>query len=125
MRDFALTDSFDIDVSGEDLFFVYDIDQLAQNLKIRLQTFLAEWYLNIEIGVPYFQEIFKKNPNEIIVTNYIKKVIKETEGILNILSFSFSYNNDDPSIRGVSISFTCDTIYTKNYTFNINVPING
>jgi hypothetical protein len=125
MKDFALTSDNDLDMSGTDMNLVNDIFQLSQNLKIRLQTFLGEWYLNTTIGIPYFQEIFIKNPNEIVVTNYLKKVIKETDGIINIKDFSFVYDKENPSKRAVDISFKCDTEFTKNYIFNFAIPING
>jgi hypothetical protein len=124
MIDFKLTDNGDLDMSGTDLLFVTDINQLAQNLKIRLQTFLEEWFLDQTIGLPYFQEIFVKNPNETFITNYIKKVIKETQGVIKILAFSFEYINDEPQKRELKISFVCETIYSINFTFNLAIPIN-
>lgn len=124
MKDFKLTENGDLDMSGIDLQFVDGINQLAQNLKIRLQTFLTEWFLDLTIGMPYFQEIFIKNPSETVITNYTKKIIKETDGILRILSFNFSYEKSSPQERALSISFVADTIYTKNYTFDLLLPIN-
>jgi hypothetical protein len=124
MNDFKLTADNDLDMSGNDMLFVSDMDQLAQNLKIRLQTFFEEWYLDQTIGLPYFQEIFAKNPNETFITNYIKKVIKETVGIVKIVSFSFEYDNSSPQKRALKIAFVCETIYSKDITFILSIPIN-
>ena len=35
---------------------------LDQRIDCRLRTFLGEFWLDQSIGIPYFQEILKKNP---------------------------------------------------------------
>ena len=46
---------------------------IRQDVKIRLQWFFEEWRFAPEYGVPYFDEVFVKNPN----TERIAQIIRE------------------------------------------------
>jgi hypothetical protein len=86
---------------------VYGIDQIAQNLAIRLRFIQGEWFLNILAGIPYYQYFFIKAPNQIQVESFLKEAIMNTRGVLQILDFSSLYN---PSNRSYSVNFECQTI---------------
>jgi hypothetical protein len=94
MKDLTL-DPFthDLLITNFDLSTVDDVDQITQNLGIRLRFFLGEWFLNIGVGVPFYQSIFVKSPNQINVESAIKNEIINTIGISEILSFASQYDN--------------------------------
>lgn len=48
--------NFDLQVSGGSLY-------VANKIRIALKTFNGEWYLNINAGLPYYEDILVKNPN--------------------------------------------------------------
>ena len=74
---------------------------VAQRLYIMLRTFMGEWYLNTEHGVPYFQSILgKKNTKQAIDLIFQQKILAE-EGVQEILEFSSTLNVD----RVYSMSF--------------------
>ena len=56
---------------------VENIDGLVQRIKIRLLVFLGEWFLNIDRGIPYFQEILEKGTSYDQISNAIKLTDKE------------------------------------------------
>jgi hypothetical protein len=72
---------------------VDQVDQIAQNLAIRLRFIQGEWYLNILAGIPYFQYFFVKEPNQIQVESFLKDEIVNTRGVEEITSFSSDYNS--------------------------------
>ena len=108
MIDFAL-DPKSGDLIFEDFNFrlVGGLDQIAQNLAIRLRFIQGEWFLNILAGVPYYQYFFIKNPNQIQVETFLKNEIANTRGVTNITSFS---SNFDGKNRKFSVDFACKTI---------------
>ena len=86
---------------------VTDVDQIAQNLAIRLRFIQGEWYLNILAGVPYYQFFFIKNPNQMQVESFLKDEIVNTRGVEEITAFSSTY---DGLKRTFGVSFSCKTI---------------
>lgn len=86
---------------------VRDIDQIAQNLAIRLRFFQNEWYLNVLAGLPYFEFFFIKNPNQIQVESFLLDEIANTQGVQEITQFSSTY---DGQTRTFGVRFTAKTV---------------
>lgn len=86
---------------------VEDVDQIAQNLAIRLRFIQGEWYLNIFAGIPYYEYFFVKEPNQIQVESFLKETIANTRGVEEITSFSSDY---DGQYRKFSVAFSAKTI---------------
>ena len=103
MIDVALNNDGDLLLSDYDLVIIDGVDQVAQNLEIRLKFFLGEWYLDIDAGLPYYQDVFIKSPNQIRVESLIKQEILDTDGINEITSFSSEF---DSSLRKFSVNFS-------------------
>lgn len=61
---------------------------VAQHLRVRLQFFLGEWFLDLREGVPYYRDILKKNPSQQAMLAIFRRVILDTPGIeaLNFLN---------------------------------------
>lgn len=93
----------DMDFSTGDGVMVVDA---AQAITIRLKFFLAEWYLDQSLGLPYFQRMFVKQPNLAHLTQLYRKTILDTPSVQQITAFSLDY---DRRTRRLSVSFACDT----------------
>jgi hypothetical protein len=93
----------DTDVSG--------VDQVAQNITIRLKLIYGEWFLNTQLGVPWFEKVFIKNPDLSAIDIIIKSVIAETPEVTGIVAYVSSINR---ARRSLVISFQVTTIYTEN-----------
>lgn len=78
-------------------------EDVLQRLQIRLRRFLGEWYLDTTAGVPYFQEILKKNPNRFLVESYLKQVILGTKGVSRLTTFVLDYDNPT---RKITLNFS-------------------
>ena len=108
MKDLALDQKTgDLLIVDFDAGLVDGIDQIAQNLAIRLRFMQGEWFLNILAGVPYYQYFFIKNPNQIQVETFLKDEISNTRGVLEITSFN---SNFDGQKRRFTVDFACKTI---------------
>jgi hypothetical protein len=81
-------------------------DSIVQRLKIRLLTFLGEWFLDGEEGVPYFQSVLGIKGDKSRVDVIFKEAILKDPDVVNISSFTSTL---DISTRQYSCTFTCLT----------------
>lgn len=64
----------------------------AQAVSIRLLFFLNDWFLNTLIGLPYFQQIFVKNPDLDQIRALYRAEIAASPGILEVTSVDLALN---------------------------------
>jgi hypothetical protein len=83
-------------------------DQVRQNCEERLRFVYGEWFLDTQIGVPWFDKVMVKNPDLSAIDIIIKGAILDTPEILEILAYRSSL---DRARRAFSVSFTALTIY--------------
>lgn len=119
MKDFALDPSTgDLVFEAFDFAFVEGVDQIAQNLSIRLRFILGEWFLNTLAGLPYYQYFFIKNPNQIQVETFLKNEISNTRGVTEITSFS---SNFDGASRLFTVVFGCKAL-DETIEMELDIP---
>ncbi len=107
MRDLLLTGG-DLVISDHTLGFVSGVDRVKQSMLIRLQIFLGEWFLDVNWGVPYFQNIFVKNPDLDSIDAVLKSIILEDVEVQSIAKYNSIYNNTQ---RIFSLSFEAATTF--------------
>lgn len=83
-----------------DILTVTEGDQTAQHLKIRLYTYLGEWFLDITIGTPYYEKILGQTTSAQEQANVIRRRILQTEGVKSIISLDFERAARQLSING-------------------------
>ena len=83
------------------------IDDIAQDLKTRLQTVYGEWFLDTRIGIPYFTRILGQKPRLALVKTIFKKAIQSTPGVIRITEFSMPYNG---VTRSLNLTFSANTV---------------
>lgn len=110
----------DLILEDGDLALVEDGDAVAQHILQRLRTFLGEWFLDLTAGVPYYQDILKKNPNIDVVEQVFKREILFTPGVLELMSFSLEL---DTALRKLSLSFKVRTVDGPVSFENVEVGI--
>lgn len=89
---------------NNDLALVTEGTQAAQHVKIRLWSYLGEWFLDITVGTPYFQSILGKiyRPQE--ASAIIRNRILNTPGVDSLTDYNFSLTNRNLSITGTIIA---------------------
>ena len=106
VRDIALDVNGDWKVAaspnGMDLQLIGDGPALQQAVTIALEFFLGEWFLDQSVGVPWFQDIFIKNPNSAAIQAIIRTAILAVDGITSVSSVTISTT---PQTRGVTITW--------------------
>jgi hypothetical protein len=61
----------DLTFSGGDLDTITGLEEVAQHVKDRLQSFRTEWFLDLAFGVDYIQDVFKKNPTLTLIQSVL------------------------------------------------------
>lgn len=92
---------------------------VAQRLKVRLQTFLGEYFMNVDAGIPYYQRIFGKIKNKSTVDAIFQRQILDDPDVIEIVS----YDSDlDAASRFLSVTFkvrTSEGSITSPITINV------
>lgn len=101
MIDIKLDSNGDIDVSA-----IGDIsltNSICQAILVRIRWIYNEWRLGPEIGFPWFEEVFVKNPNTEYVKQLLREKILEVDGVTDATVDELHYDQR---------SRTCKIIYT-------------
>ena len=105
MLDFKLTNSGDLELTdGGDILTT---DSVCQAVRIRLLWFLDEWRLGPDMGFPYFENVFVKNPSESKIRHLIRETVMSVDEVTDVTEISFSVNNRTREAN-IAVSFTTD-----------------
>jgi hypothetical protein len=85
--DLALVDGSYVVASGP--------EYIRQSIAARFKFFLGEWFRDLREGVPYYRDVFKKNPDRDVVRAIFRRIVAETPGVLEITRFDIAFNTAD------------------------------
>lgn len=98
----------------------------ALRLRNQFQIFLGEWFLDSRIGMPYYQEVFVKNPNLGVLSQLFRGVILKTPGVKSVDRLQVTFNN---ATRNANVSFAATwddgsviTAVSLDQPFIVNIP---
>ena len=100
MKDLLLTKNGDLAL-GELSHDISITDSAAQAVRIRLLWFFDEWRFSPEFGVPYFEEILVKNPNDLRIRQIIRDEVMSVDEVKSCTNVHLQINAD----RTANISF--------------------
>ena len=103
MTDIKLDDNNDIAIENNDIVLITAVDEVRQRLLVNLRTFKGEWFLDLEMGIPYYQDILKKNIDINVIETILKDAILASPGVLELLDFSLELDNSN---RHLDVNFT-------------------
>lgn len=94
--------TWDLAMGDTDLQLADGAEAVRQHLSQRLKTFLAEWFLDMRVGLPWRQQIMVKNPDPVVLDSVFKAEIVNTPRISELLSFDLAI---DAGSRTLQLSF--------------------
>lgn len=94
----------DLKLTANSLTLTTGTEAIRQHLQCRFQLFFGEWFLDTEVGVPWFQDILGNKSSFVVVQEVLKGVVLDTPGVLQLLTFNFDYT---ASTREITLSFQC------------------
>jgi len=117
----ALDSNNDLIVSEGRLRVVEDAAETIQHVRTRLQFYLEEWFLDLNSGTPYFQEVFTKPANLANIESIFKTRILNTTGVELLTNFALNYEGE--SKRKLTVTFSAKTTFgsINNEQVTINV----
>lgn len=89
----------DLVIENGDLQIVDGTEGIKQDILQSLRVFLGEWFLNLDVGLPYFQQILVKNPDQGKVDALILATILAVPGVTGVTKFSFTPNFVERTLR--------------------------
>ena len=104
--DVKLDANGDIDLSSGSIQFTNGIDAVVQGIKVRLQTVRGELFLNLDEGVPYYEDIFGQRFDEPRIRAAFRGVILSAPGVVELLSLNASF---DRSTRQLAVTWAVRT----------------
>ncbi len=102
MKDLLLTEDGDLYLSAE-TGDVTITDSVVQSIIIHLKWFLGEWRMNPDYGMPYYEDVFVKNPNTTLIKSKVRKELLSIEEVSSVEGVEVSVNN---ATRRASITFS-------------------
>lgn len=92
----------DLVVRGGELVLATGEEAIDQNLRLRLKFFLGEFFLDEAQGIPFYRDVFIKNPNTRLLRTIFTQAIETTTGIKSVDALELSI---DTATRTLSLSF--------------------
>lgn len=96
----------DLKLVAGDLLIVRDLAAIRQEADCRLRFRLAEWFLDVTVGVPYLQSILVKAPNLAAIRTVLRDEILLCVGIRSLTRLDLDYN---ASTRVLTVTWSATT----------------
>ena len=109
MVDIALhANDHDILIKDGDFLLIDNAERVAQQIKVKLLTFLGEWFLDTTWGVPYLEYILVKQPNQELIKQILSEQISSVDDVksLNVLELDYQVK-----IRTLIVNYEVSTEY--------------
>jgi hypothetical protein len=75
---------------------------VRQKIASRFLWWLGEWFLDQRQGVPYYRDVFVKNPDLSVIRSVFRRVLLSTPGVLSVDEFDLIY---EPADRTLAFAF--------------------
>lgn len=92
-------------------------DSVRQAIRIRLLWFAREWRFNTSFGIPYYDEVYIKNPNLEKIKLILTREIRKVEEVLDVQNMNISLDRQN---RVATVTFT---VYTSEEAFDMEVAL--
>ena len=107
LYDLALNvDSWDLVFHNNDLMLIDNAERIGQQIKITLQFWFKEWFLDTTQGIPYLEHICVKNPNLQHIRQIFRTAIQSVPGVDSVTELTLSVNAKE---RILSVTYTANT----------------
>ena len=92
---------------GGQNFYVNSPTMVAQEILTTLRLMQGEWYLNLQAGVPYYQQIIGYGTQG-LYDEIIKSAVLGVPGVVSILAYNSQLNR---VTRALTVTMTVQTAY--------------
>lgn len=106
--DILLGDDNDLVVT-DDLQFALGLEGITQMCRIAVQMFAGEWFLDLDVGVPYWDNILGQNPEvaKFAALTGFRDELLAVDGVLEIISLEVTFT--DAATRTLNVTWQVRT----------------
>jgi hypothetical protein len=105
MTSLLLNPCGDLDITEGKTTIVRGADAVRQRWLVYIRTFLGEWFLDQNLGVPYVQQLFVKQISRQTIKQIFTTATLEVPGILQVVSVVV--DQLDVTTRFAEVTVTC------------------
>lgn len=98
MKDFKLDSNGDVIFLNGDLLMTNEKEDIAQSIRIILQSREGEFVLEESMGLPY-ENIFEKNPNFDYIEQDITEAIEQDDRISSVDEVNFDFDSSNRLLK--------------------------
>lgn len=92
----------DLTIRNDNLILVDGEEAIDQQLRLRLKFFLGEHFLDVRQGIPFYREVFIKNPNLRLLRTIFSNAVRTCPGISSVDSMDVTINS---ATRTLNLTF--------------------
>jgi hypothetical protein len=104
----------DLVVRDGDLSLITGITEIQQLVADTLRSFQGDWFLDLDLGLPYYQTIFRKATSISDIEGIFLDAITSVPGILDITKFDLEFDAKNRTLNVVFTARTTDGILNFN-----------
>jgi hypothetical protein len=109
MIDFGLGRDHDLALGkDQDLTLIDGAESVRQQIEIMLLTFLGEWFLDTDVGIPYFERILIKSPDRAQIEAILRAKVIAIDGVDQVTELDIQY---EAATRRAVITLNAHTTY--------------
>lgn len=97
-----LLDDSGVVLRNGDWAFAVDREGIQQRISQVLKTIAGEWFLDLDYGLPYFEQILIKNPNLPAVQDIFRRALLSVKGVSSVERLNLSL---DTTSRTLTVSW--------------------
>lgn len=98
-KDLLLSDSHDLAIVDFDLQLTTDEQAIAQRVKQALLLFKGEWFLDRDLGVPYYEDILGLKNGVDTVRAIFVNAIRGVDGVKDLTEFNIEFNDATRTLK--------------------------
>lgn len=68
------------------------VQYIRQKVASRFKFFIGEWFLDQRKGIPYYRDVFVKNPKVALIRSLFLRILRTTPGVTSVPDFSVRYD---------------------------------
>lgn len=108
MTTIQLDDDGDVVIDPQNgLVLIGGVPAVVQAVRYRLGLFLGEWFLNLDVGVPWY-DLIGGQFDELATRDAVAAAINSTPGISQVTQLTVTYDNPN---RTVTVTWAATTLF--------------
>ena len=94
-----LLDDNGVVLRNGDWAFAIDREGIQQRISQVLKTIAGEWFLDLDYGLPYFEQILVKNPNLPSVQDIFRRALLSVKGVSSVERLTLDLDTTSRTLR--------------------------